>query len=225
MIVFHPDDAYVQDVQPLVRYLESELNVRQVIFTSDEAKTSVKYKATADWPVLGKKLRKDMGKVKNALPTLSSEAVKEYTTSGKIDVAGIPLVAGDLIVSRFVDLPPDSTLATNTDNEVVVLLDTKVYPELEEEGLAREMISRVQQLRKKAGVKTTDDVEVFYEFTEGTTGVDRLETVMKRHADLIRKTTRSLPVKSSLRKPDAVVQLEEEFEIGETKFKLSCVKI
>lgn len=223
MIVFHPDESYIQDVQPLTRYLESELNVRQVVFTSDETKTGVKYKATADWPVLGKKLRKDMGKVKNALPTLASEAVKEYATTGKIDVAGIPLSAGDLIVSRFVDLPPDTTLATNTDNDVVILLDTKVYPELEEEGLAREIISRVQQLRKKAGVKATDDVEVFYQFAEG--GGDRLENAMKRHSDLIRRTTRSLPAESSLRKPDAVVQLEEEFEIGETKFKLSCVKI
>ncbi|KAG9018566.1 isoleucine--tRNA ligase [Tulasnella sp. 427] len=225
LIVFHPDESYLKDVQPLIRYLESELNVREVVFTSDEAKTGVKYKATADWPVLGKKLRKDMGKVKNALPAIPSETIKEYASSGKIDVAGIPLVAGDLIVSRFVDLAPDSTLATNTDNDVVVLLDTKIYPELEDEGLAREMISRVQQLRKKAGVKTTDDVEVFYKFAEGAPGADRLERVMKLHADLIRKTTRSLPVESSLRKSEAVVQLEEEFEIGETKFNLSCVKI
>ena len=225
LIVFHPEPAYIKDIQPLSSYLESELNVRAVVFTSDEVKTGVKYRATADWPVLGKKLRKDMAKVKNGLPTLESGAVKTYLETGSISVAGVPLVAGDLIVSRFVDLPSDSSLATNTDNDVVVLLDIKVYPELEEEGLARELISRVQQLRKKAGVKATDDVEIFYKLSDASPGAERLEGAMKTHADLIRRTTRSLPVEASLRKATATVQLEEQQEIGETKFVLSLVKI
>lgn len=225
LTVFHPDATYIKDIQPLSAYLESELNVRSVVFTSDEEKTNVKYRATADWPVLGKKLRKDMAKVKNGLPNVSSADVKKYVETGTLDVAGVPLVAGDLIVSRFIDLPADTNLATNTDNDVVVLVDIKIYPELEAEGLARELITRVQQLRKKAGVKATDDVEVFYKMVEGTPGADRLEEVMKVHSDLIRRTTRSLPVQSSLRKADVVVQLEEEQEIGETKFTLSLVKI
>ncbi|KAG8843859.1 isoleucine--tRNA ligase [Tulasnella sp. 330] len=224
LTIFHPAQQYVDDVGPLASYLESELNIRQVLFSTDEAKSGVKYRATADWPVLGKKLRKDMVKVKNALPNLSSQDVKGYVDTGKIDVGGIELIAGDLSVARYIDLPADSTLATNTDNDVVVLLDTKVYPGLEEEGLARELINRVQQLRKKAGVKTTDDVEVFYKFEDGVDSV-RLVKVIRDHADLIRKTTRSLPVEDALRKPDAVVLYHEEQEVGGTKFTLSAVKV
>lgn len=199
--------------------------MRNLVFTSDEAKTGVKYKATADWPVLGKKLRKDMGKVKNGLPGLSSEDVKKYVETGTISVAGVPLVAGDLVVSRYVDLPADNSVATNTDNDVVILLDIKIYPELEEEGLARELISRVQQVRKKSGVKATDDVEIFYTLPADTPGAEKLEKAMKTHADLIRKTTRSLPVEASLKKGDMKPLLEEEQEIGETKFILALVKI
>jgi len=224
LTIFHPDQEYIDDVQPLTSYLESELNMREIIFSTDETKTAVKYRATADWAVLGKKLRKDLVKVKNGLPNLASEDVKRYVDSGRITVAGVELVAGDLQVARYVDLPSDSTLATNTDNDVVVILDTKIYPELEEEGLARELINRVQQLRKKAGVKATDDVEVFYKLEDEVAGA-RVVKVIKEHADLIRRTTRSLPVEDSLRKPDAVVILTEEQELGGTKFTLSAVKI
>jgi len=223
LIVFYPRSEYIADVQPLTSYLQSELNVREVVFLTDESKTGVKYRATADWPVLGKKLRKDMIKVKNALPDLSSDDVKRYLDTGKVTVGGIELVEGDLQVTRYVDLPTDSTLATNSDNDVVVLLDTKIYPELEEEGMARELINRVQQLRKKAGVKATDDVEVYYKLDDKEVGA-RLVKVIQDHADLIRRTTRSLPVEESLRKPDATILFQEGQEIGSTKFTLSAVK-
>ena len=67
------------DVKLLQRYLESELNVRDIVFTSDEKRAGVQYRAVADWAVLGRKLRKDLARVKNGLPSVSSEAVKAYT--------------------------------------------------------------------------------------------------------------------------------------------------
>ena len=76
LLVFHPDPTYISDVKPLQRYIESELNVRDVVFSSDETLSGVQYKAVADWPVLGRKLRKDLGRVRNALPNVPSDAVK-----------------------------------------------------------------------------------------------------------------------------------------------------
>ena len=60
LVVFHSDESYLADVKPLQRYLQSELNVRDVVFTSDESLAGVKYRAVADWAVLGRKLRKDL---------------------------------------------------------------------------------------------------------------------------------------------------------------------
>ncbi|KAG8796737.1 isoleucine--tRNA ligase, partial [Serendipita sp. 399] len=62
LVVFHPEESFFDDVKPLQSYLANELNVREVVFTTDEERTCVKYTATADWPTLGKKLRKDIGK-------------------------------------------------------------------------------------------------------------------------------------------------------------------
>ncbi|EUC58626.1 isoleucyl-tRNA synthetase,cytoplasmic protein, partial [Rhizoctonia solani AG-3 Rhs1AP] len=222
LLVFHPDQEYISDVQSLQRYIESELNIREVIFTSDEARTGVKYRAVADWPVLGRKLRKDMGKVKAGLPNLSSDDVKSYVQTGTVDVAGIKLVAGDLTVQRYVDLPEDGTSATNTDNDVVVVLDIRIHPELEGEGLARELINRVQKLRKKAGLQAVDEVEVYYSFANGE-GQDILKATGEQE-EMIQKSIKGLPKDVAGRPKEAAVLIEEEQEIGETKFKLSLVR-
>lgn len=200
------------------RYIQSELNVRDVVFTSDEAQTGVKYRAVADWSILGRKLRKDLGKVKNALPALSSDDVKRYTETGKVTVAGIELVVGDLTVQRYIETEGAGEYGTNTDNDVVVRLDIQIYRELKNEWLAREFINRVQKLRKKAGLQATDDVDVYYRFEEGT-GEELLEAIGE-YADLLTKTVRNVPVDAKGRKEGRKVLIEEEQEVADLKFEL-----
>jgi len=223
LLIFHPDPQYLADVKSLQRYIQSELNVRDVVFTSDEALSGVRYRAVADWSVLGKKLRKDLGRVKKALPEVTSEEVKAYNETGKLSVDGIELVAGDLTVQRYIELPEsaDSQYATHTDNDVVVRLDIKVHPELLSEWLARELMNRIQKLRKKAGLQATDDVDVFYRFDDGS-GAELL-VAMKEYADIIKNTCRSLPMDVKDRKEGTKLLIEEEQEVSDVKFMLSLV--
>lgn len=225
LLVFHPDQQYLEDVKPLQRYIISELNVRDVIFSSDETLSGVHYRAVADWSVLGRKLRKDLGRVKNALPNVSSEAVKEYIKTGTIKVDGIELVSGDLTVQRYLELPTsaEGQYATHTDNDVVVRLDIQVHADLQGEWLAREITNRVQKLRKKAGLQATDDVDVFYRFEEGS-GADLL-AALKEHTDIIRKTVGSLPADVKERKPGTHLLIEEEQEVADVKFVLYLVRL
>jgi isoleucyl-tRNA synthetase len=222
LVVFHPDQGFFDDITPLRPYLETQLNVRGVLFTSDEEKTGIRFKATADWPSLGKKLRKDLARVKSGLPNLTSNDVKTYVETGTIEINGIKLEKGDLVVGRYVDLPEEQGWATNTDGDVVVLLDTKTYPELEAEGLAREFINRCQRLRKEAGLQATDDVDVFYEFEPGT-GTDILAAIIT-HAETVTKTVRSAPADVVKRPPNTPVLIERRQEISETAFVLSLVR-
>ena len=227
LLVFHADAQYLDDVRELQRYVQSELNLRDIVFTADEAAAGVKYRAVADWAVLGRKLRKDLGRVKNALPAVSSDAVRKYVQSGKLTVDGIELVAGDLTVQRYIELPEQvpgaegggAKHATNTDNEVVVRLDVTVHPELQTEYLAREFINRVQKLRKRAGLQPTDDVDVYYAFEEGTG--DDVRAAVEAYAETIEKTTRSVPRNVTERGADRKVLMEEEQEIADVKFTLS----
>ncbi|RYP64540.1 hypothetical protein DL769_006617 [Monosporascus sp. CRB-8-3] len=162
LVVLHPNQQYLEDVETLENYITEELNVRDLVLTSDEESYNVKYSVTADWPVLGKKLKKDMAKVKKALPSVTSEQVKRYTRDRFIVLDGIRLEAGDLVVRRALEKGEGQNLEVNTDDDVLTILDTELYPELAHEGVGREIISRVQRLRKKAGLAPTDDVKMEY---------------------------------------------------------------
>ncbi len=221
--MFHPDPQYLSDVESLQRYVESELNVRDVVLTSDETLSGIRYRAVADWPVLGRKLRKDLGRVKNALPNVSSDDVKAYVDTGKLYVDGIELVTGDLTIQRYLELPPgaEGRYGTHTDNDVVVRLDVQVHPDLQGEWLARELTNRVQKLRKKAGLQATDDVDVYYKFEDGTGG--ELVAALTEYSDIIKKTIGGLPKDLSERQAGETV-IEEEQEVADVKFLMYLVR-
>jgi isoleucyl-tRNA synthetase len=224
LLIFHPDQTYISDVKSLQRYIESELNVRDVVFSSDETLSGVRYRAVADWPVLGRKLRKDLGRVRNALPNVPSDAVKAYTTNGTITVDGIALVEGDLTVQRYLELPPaaEGQFATNSDNDVVIRLDIQIHVDLQGEWLSRELTNRVQKLRKKAGLQATDDIDIFYRFTPGS-GLELLAAIQD-NTELIKKTVGSLPVDVKEKKAISEVIIEEEQEIDDVKFMIYLAK-
>lgn len=223
LLVFHSDPSYIADVKPLQRYIESELNVRDVVFSTDEAACGVRYRAVADWAVLGKKLRKDLGRVKKALPDVSSDAVKNYIDNGSLSVDGIPLAAGDLTVQRYLELPTgaEGLYGTHTDNDVVIRLDIQVHADLQGEWLARELTNRVQKLRKKAGLQATDDVAVFYKFEDGE-GAD-LVSCMVEYSEMIGKTIGGVPLDVKEQTTGHVIIAEEQ-EVAEVKFMLSLVR-
>lgn len=221
LIILHSDPEYLADVEALKSYIIEELNVRDLIITSDEAKYGVEYRAAADWPVLGKKLKKDAKKVKDALPLLTSEDVLSYVANGKIEVAGIELAEGDLTVLR--GLPADKAAEgqeVRTDQAVLIIMDINIYPELKTEGLAREIVNRVQRLRKKGGLEATDDVEVQYEITKDSFG---FEDVLATHKELLTKSLRTelTPFSESTRE----LVVSEEQQIEETTFNLRILRI
>lgn len=224
LLVYHPDEEWLEDARSLQRYISSELNVRDVVFTSDETLSGVRYRAVADWAVLGRKLRKDLGRVKNALPKITSDEIKKYTQTGEITADGIALVEGDLAVQRYIELPAgtENQFATNTDNDVVVRLDIQVHGDLQGEWLARELINRVQKLRKKAGLQATDDVDVFYKFEDGAG--DDIVVAMKEQVEMIKKTIRSDPLDVAQRSESHKILIEEEQEIAGVEFILSLAR-
>jgi isoleucyl-tRNA synthetase len=224
LLVFHADETYLEDVKSLQRYLQSELNVRDIIFTSDEGISGVRYRALADWGVLGKRLRKDIGRVKKALPSVPSDDIKAYVKSGSLVVDGIELVAGDLTIQRYIELPNGSEqYGTHTDNDVVVRLDVTVHEELLGESLVRELINRIQKLRKKAGLQATDDVEIYFSM-EDQAGLDILATAMNDCADTITRTVGSMPVKVNEIQKDRTVIIEEEQVVARWELVLWLVE-
>jgi isoleucyl-tRNA synthetase len=233
LIVIHPDESYLADIRSLEDYIIEELNIHSLILSSDEEKYQVQYNVTADWPSLGKKLKKDAQKVKKALPTLTSDDVRRFVQAKTITVEDIELGEEDLIVRRGLKEDDTSkTLETNTDNDVLTILDTELYPELAREGIAREVINRVQQLRKRAKLVPTDDVKMEYKVLSDPEKIG-LEEVFEGHGKAFEKALRRPLDKHVVTKfggevPNGdvdVVIAEEEQEVQKATFLLRLVKL
>ena len=219
LVIINSDPKYRKDVDSLKEYISSELNVRDIVITEDEDKYGVTYSLAADWPVLGKKLKGDSKKVKAALPKVSSEAVKEFAKTGKIDVDGIVCVKEDLQIVKGLR-EGTAGLECRSSYETLVLLDTNLHPELESEGLARELLNRIQRLRKKIGLSSTDDIIVGYELVEDKMN---FKDVVSANEELILKTT-TYPLKEVKGDEKDAIATEEQ-KINDTIFKLLLFKL
>ena len=233
LIVIHPNESYLSDVRSLEDYITEELNIHTLVLSSDENKYNVQYSVSADWPTLGKKLKKDAQKVKKALPNLTSDDVRRFVQTKSIIVDGIQLSEEDLLVRRGLKEDDSSkTLETNTDNDVLTILDTELYPELAREGIAREVINRVQQLRKRAKLVPTDDIKMEYKLLSDPEKIG-LEDVFEGHGKAFEKALRRpldkhVVTEFAGKVPNGdvdVVIAEEEQEVQKARFLLRLVKL
>jgi isoleucyl-tRNA synthetase len=224
LVVIHRDPQFHADVRALESYISEELNVRNIVITDNEAKYAVKYRAEADWKVLGQKLKKDAMKVKKGLPELTSDQIKEFVKTKEIIVSGIKVTDEDLNVVRYFDTSADSeaTYEANTDKDCLVLMDIKLHPELEQEGVAREIINRIQRLRKKAGLLPTDDINMYYRFAAGAP--TELEIVIKsQEATLVKVVKKPLQAHKEMTSIETLI-IEEEQDVNGAKFDLIFAK-
>ncbi|KAJ2818515.1 isoleucine--tRNA ligase [Coemansia furcata] len=224
LVVVHPSAEYLDDVRTLSNYITEELNLRNLVLTSDEDAYGIKYRAVADFKSLGTKLRKDMPRVRNALPGIASADVKAAQSAGTLVVDGITLEAEDFNVVRFFDALTLKDVSKKyeeaNDREVVVLLDVEIHDELMQEGLAREIVNRVQRLRKKAGLMPVDDVAYHYQIGEDPNGA--LANLLQTQAEFLVRSLKQelLPLSARTVEPLA----EEEHEINDSKFTLILMR-
>ncbi|KND92086.1 Isoleucine--tRNA ligase, cytoplasmic [Tolypocladium ophioglossoides CBS 100239] len=232
-LVVVTEEQHVSDLESLKAYVQEELNVRDVILTTDAERYGVLLEAKVDWPTLGKKLKKDVQIVRKALPTLTQEQLRSYLVEKKMAIGDIELEENDLAIVRV--LHKEATTANEGEDgprwepafadEVLVLLDMAPHPELVEEGLAREMINRVQRLRKKAGLVPADDVRMQYAVVSNPDGVEVGSLVLSRE-DLFRAALRrqleGFDTEDEM--PREAIILQEECEVGALTLRLRLLK-
>ena len=142
--------------------IEDELNVKKVTFTEDvSAYTSYTFKPQLR--TVGPKFGKYLGQIQKALAELDgNKAMAELKSTGalKLDSPSdeVVLYEEDLLIT----MTQQEGYMTEGDNEVTVVLDTNLTPELLEEGMVRELISKIQTMRKEAGFEVMDKITVSY---------------------------------------------------------------
>jgi isoleucyl-tRNA synthetase len=147
----------------------SEVNVKNLKFVTDTGGL-VQKKVKADFKVLGQKLGKDMKVVADYLENLSQEQISELETKGSIEV---PTKNGNVNIEKsetqFLTEDIPGWLAAS-EGDITVALDVNLTKELEDEGNARELVNKIQRLRKESDLKVTDRIRVYVENKNGIEG-------------------------------------------------------
>ncbi|MBP1587281.1 MAG: isoleucine--tRNA ligase [Clostridia bacterium] len=170
------NDAAIKNRQPLsVMYvsapspltgefkaiIEDELNIRNVEFTADMSRFST-YTFKPQLKTVGPKFGKLLGEIRPALASVDGNAAKkELDETGKL-VLNLPSGPVELLTEDLlIDVGKVSGYASASEPGFAVAIDTNLTPELISEGYCREIISKIQTMRKDAGFDVTDHVNVF----------------------------------------------------------------
>ena len=156
-----------------------ELNVKNVKFT-DDVRDFTSYSFKPQLKTVGPKYGKMLGGIKKALDTIDGNAaMDELNANGslKLDIDGqeITLFKEDLLI----DTAQIEGYVSENDNGITVVLDTNLTEELLEEGFVREIISKIQTMRKEAGFEVMDKIRVTY------TGSEKAESIFAKYAESI----------------------------------------
>ena len=160
--------------------IADELNVKEVKF-ADDVESFISYSFKPQLRTVGPKYGKLLGGIKQALTDIDgTAAMKELKSNGvlKLDINGndVELTEEDLLI----ETAQTEGYVSESDGETSVVLDTNLTPELIEEGFVREIISKIQTMRKEAGFEVMDKIKVYAH------GNDKIQEVMKAHEDEIK---------------------------------------
>ena len=194
--------------------IEDELNIKDVVFT-DDVENFVTYSFKPQLKTVGPKYGKLLGKIRPALADLDGQkAMAEIKETGKLvlDLGDekIELLEEDLLI----DMAQMEGYVSEGDNTVTVVLDTNLTPELIEEGYVREIISKVQTMRKEAGFEVMDKIRV------SAKGNAKIEELMKANEAEIKSEVMADDIRF-----DEVSGYEKEWKINAETVTLAVEKL
>lgn len=166
---------FVKAPEPLTGYYKEivaeELNVKQVEFKEDmSAYTSYQFKPQLR--TVGPKYGKYLKQIQETLASLDGNwAMNELKTKGSLTLDSISSEVVLLEEDLLITMTQMEGYVTEQDSQITVVLDTNLTPELIEEGFVRELISKIQTMRKEAGFEVMDHIAVAYEADAKVSGI------------------------------------------------------
>jgi len=151
------DSAFQAKVEKVKDLILSETNIKSIEFITDTTGI-IKKKIKPNFKVLGAKVGKDMKLVTAAIQSLGAESIAQLEKEGSLPLEGTPYT----LASEDVEIIAEDVAGWQVANlgNLTVALDIQITEELKNEGIARELINRVQNLRKEKGFEVTDRINV-----------------------------------------------------------------
>jgi isoleucyl-tRNA synthetase len=193
-----------------------ELNVKQLEFIEDESALQ-SFVVKPNFTKVGPKFGKRLPRLQQALSSADAQEVGMKVVAGEplelsIDGARVVLAPDDLIVERA----PTVGLAVVSENGTIVALDTKITGELRHEGLARDFVRYVQDLRKRAAFNVSDRIVLRY-YAEGEAA-----NAIVQHAEYIRQETLADALSTG---EDTAGGLSATFTLGGRPVRITVVRV
>ena len=196
-----------------VDIIADELNVKEVEFTDDVSHYTT-YKFKPQLRTVGPKYGKYLGQIKAVLAELDGhKAMEELNSTGSLKLDSI---SDEVVLSKedlLIEMTQMEGYVTQSDNNITVVLDTNLTPELIEEGFVREIISKIQTMRKDAGFEVMDHIAVTYEADE------KLSNVFEKFGDEIKTEVLAVSIESGELKG-----YEKDWKINGEAVKLAVEK-
>ncbi len=163
--------------------VKDELNVKKVVLGAD-MKDYVSFEIKPNLPVLGREYGRLIPKIKEKIAEFNQMELATKVQSGKteyieIDEEQIELSSENLLVT----MQGKEGFAFSGNGEIGVVIETEITPELKEEGYLREILSKVQNMRKDSGFEVMDNINLY------VSGNEMLENVVKKFEDTIKHDT------------------------------------
>jgi isoleucyl-tRNA synthetase len=214
IIVVAPDRDQRRAIERGAALIRDELNLKAVEFVEQLDQLTIK-RAEPVFKALGPKFGKHANAVAEAIRRLSSAEVAklEEGQTLSIEVAGEPvMLSRDEIRVQAENAPG---LAVSANGAFTIALDTQLDAELVAEGIAREFVNRVQNMRKDAGFEVLDRIRIFYESS------DTLDVAVQKMSSYVRTET----LAEELARNSAKGELVQDWEINGEKASIGIERI
>ncbi|MDY5436819.1 class I tRNA ligase family protein, partial [Peptostreptococcus porci] len=182
------DGKYEDTISDLVELIKEELNVKEVMFAKN-LDEFMNFSLKPNFKVLGPVLGKNINEFEKVLSSLDAHSVVNKLEAGetvKVDVAGKEFEFDKEQV--LVNIESKEGFNVSMENNLFVILDTTLTDELIKEGLARECVSKVQQMRKASGFEVLDNIKIYYN------GDSEVEAALKDFEDYIKTETLAVSI-------------------------------
>ena len=197
-------------INDLTLLIKEELNVKEVVFTT-ELSHYMNYIVKPNFKTVGKILGPKVGEFGNVLSSLSVEEINKLQNNETITVT----LSGEAfeVTNEMIDIRIESKEGFNVGmlNNNFIILNTELNEVLIEEGIARELVSKIQQLRKSSDFEITDRIEVSYKADE------EVEKAIANNLEYMKEETLALTITSK-------ENLKDKFDINGHEVYLEVIK-
>ncbi|WP_417553187.1 DUF5915 domain-containing protein [Marinomonas fungiae] len=161
LTVLHKEAQVLNDIARLTNYIQTELNIKDVLFSQEES-DYIDFYAKANFPVLGKRLGKQMKHYAARIAQLNEQELEHLETQGQIEVDGQVFNQEEIHVYR----QAKAGTHTTSNRFVSISIDPELTEELVAEGAMREIVSHIQKMRKQQGYKVLDRIDIRIEASD-----------------------------------------------------------